>query len=155
MASSLAHLNIDDEDLETFSIFWLDGSVNNEENLTAQKKLRNIINQVKTFEDPEEFVDRIRRIPQGDRIVLIVSGQLGRIVVPEIHHLRSVSSIYIYCMNQAANKKWSQAYSKVRKCRCLNLLKWAYSLIVGRSCLCRARRTDQSNSARPEGSHAY
>ncbi len=123
----MAHLNIDDDDLETFSIFWLDGSVNNSENSAAQKKLRSIINQVKTFEDPEEFVDRIRRITPGDLTVLIVSGQLGRIVVPEIHHLRPVSSIYVYCMNRAANEKWSRTYSKVRKCRCVNSLKWHVS----------------------------
>jgi protein gp37 len=127
MAYSMAHLNIDDDDLETFSIFWLDGSVNNAENLAAQKKLRSIINQLKTFEDPEAFVGRIHRIAQGDRTVLIVSGQWGRIVVPKIHHLRSVSSIYVYCMNKAANEKWSKTYSKVRKCRCVNLSKWHVS----------------------------
>jgi hypothetical protein len=113
MAASMECLKNDDDNLETFSIFWLDASVNNDDNLAAQKKLRSIINQLKTFDDAEEFMARIRRICEGDRTVLIVSGQLGSIVVPEIHRLPQVSSIYVYCMNKAANEKWSRSYSKV------------------------------------------
>ncbi|CAF4091436.1 unnamed protein product [Rotaria socialis] len=100
--------------LRTHSIFWLDASVNNEENITAQKKLRSIINQLRTFVDPEEFLDRVRFIPQGDLTMLIVSGQMGRIVVPEMQKLAQVSSIYVYCFDKEANLQWSQPYKKVK-----------------------------------------
>jgi hypothetical protein len=116
MASSMACSQNDDDNLETFSIFWLDASVNDEKNLAAQKTLRSIINQLKTFDDAEEFMARIRRLCQGDLTVLIVSGQLGCIVVPEIHSLPQVSSIYVYCMNKAVHEEWSQSYSKVYTC---------------------------------------
>jgi len=115
-SSSMACLTNDDDNLETFSIFWLDASVNDQKNLEVQKKLRTIINQLKTFEDAEEFKARIRRIYEGDLTVLIVSGQLGCIVVPEIHKLPQVASIYVYCMNKTVHEKWSQAYSKVCTC---------------------------------------
>jgi hypothetical protein len=116
MASNMPCSQNDDDNLETFSIFWLDASVNDETNLAAQKKLRSIINQLKTFVDAEEFMARIRRLCQGDLTLLIVSGQLGRIVVPEIHRLPQVTSIYVYCMNRAVNEKWSQSHSKVCTC---------------------------------------
>ncbi len=106
----------DDDNLETFSIFWLDASVNDEKNLAAQKKLRSIINQLKTFDDAEEFMARIRRLCKGDLTVLIVSGELGCIVVPEIHRLPQVSSIYVYCINKAVHEKWSCSHSKVCTC---------------------------------------
>ncbi|CAM4950183.1 unnamed protein product, partial [Rotaria socialis] len=88
MASSMNPTSSNDN-LETYSIFWLDGSVNNEENITAQKKLRSIINQLRT-------------------------GQMGRIVVPEMQKLAQVSSIYVYCFNKEANLQWSQPYKKVK-----------------------------------------
>jgi hypothetical protein len=109
----MAYIEDDDDNLETFSIFWLDASVNNDQNAAAQKTLRSIINQLKTFDDAEEFVARIRRIREGDLTVLIVSGHFGCIVVPEIHQLPQVSSIYVYCMNKAVHEQWSRSYSKV------------------------------------------
>ena len=45
-------LEISNENLETFSIFWLDAQVNTtEDNRRAQLKLREIINHLKTFDD--------------------------------------------------------------------------------------------------------
>ncbi|CAF2212799.1 unnamed protein product [Rotaria magnacalcarata] len=105
---------ISNDSLETYSIFWLDASVNNEENIKAQKKLRSIVNQLRTFIDPEEFLDGVRFIQQGDLTILIVSGQMGRIVVPEMQKLAQISSIYVYCFDKEANLQWSQPYKKVK-----------------------------------------
>ncbi|CAF3416934.1 unnamed protein product [Rotaria socialis] len=102
------------QNLETYSIYWLDAVVNNEGNMITQKKLRGIINQLLTFVDAEEFLERVRLIEKGDLTILIVSGQLGRIVVPEMQNLEQVCSIYIYCGNKKAHLGWSQPYSKVK-----------------------------------------
>ncbi|CAF1397494.1 unnamed protein product, partial [Rotaria sp. Silwood1] len=112
MACSKVQINNNDDNLETYSIFWLDASVNNDENRAAQKRLRAIINQLGTFVDPDEFMARVRYIHEGDLTILIVSGRMGRIVVPEMQTLRQVSSIYVYCYDKAANEKWSQSFSK-------------------------------------------
>ncbi|CAF2118753.1 unnamed protein product [Rotaria magnacalcarata] len=114
MARPKPEQNTDNLILETYSIFWLDASVDNKENVITQKKLRGIINQVRTFADPEEFLQRVNLIQQGDLTILIVSGQLGRIVVPEMQNLEQVCSIYIYCGNKKAHLGWSQSYSKVK-----------------------------------------
>ncbi|CAF4198817.1 unnamed protein product [Rotaria sp. Silwood2] len=120
MACSKVQFSNNDNNLETYSIFWLDASVDSEENKAAQKQLRSIINQLRTFVDPEECMGRIGSIHQGDLTSLIVSGQLGRIVVPEMQKLQQVSSIYVYCFNKEANLQWSRPYSKV-KAVCNNL----------------------------------
>ncbi|CAF1496191.1 unnamed protein product [Rotaria magnacalcarata] len=112
MATSMNQTGSNDS-LETYSIFWLDVSVNNEENISAQKKLRSIINQLRTFVDPEDFLEGVRFIQQGDLTILIVSGQMGRIVVPEMQKLAQVSSIYVYCFDKEPNLQWSQPYKKV------------------------------------------
>ncbi|CAF3981779.1 unnamed protein product, partial [Rotaria magnacalcarata] len=113
MATSMNQTSSNDS-LETYSIFWLDASVNNEENISAQNKLRSIINQLRTFVDPEEFLEGVRFIQQGDLTILIVSGQMGRIVVPEMQKLAQVSSIYVYCFDKEPNLQWSQPYKKVK-----------------------------------------
>ncbi len=102
------------QNLETYSLIWLDATVNiSKENIRAQQQLRTSINHLRIFEDDNECEEYIRSIPKEDRIVLIVSGGLGQKIVPHIHQLRQVFSIYVYCMNKKKNQQWAQQFSKV------------------------------------------
>jgi hypothetical protein len=67
-----------------------------------------------TFDDDNKCEEYIRSTPKDDRIVLIVSGQLGQKIVPRIHQLRQISSVYVYCINKKQNEQWAQQFSKVR-----------------------------------------
>jgi len=108
-------LQIPNDNLETFSIFWLDAQVNTtEDNRNTQLKLREIINHLKTFDDLGECHQRILSLSTQDRLVLIVSGRCGRQLVPQIHHLRQVSSIYVYCMDKKANELWAKDFIKIK-----------------------------------------
>jgi len=108
-------LEISNENLETFSIFWLDEQVNTtEDNRNTQLKLKEIINHLKTFDDQNECLQRILSLSTQDRLVLIVSGRCGRQLVPQIHHLRQVSSIYVYCMDKKANEQWAKDFIKIK-----------------------------------------
>ncbi|CAF1620535.1 unnamed protein product [Rotaria magnacalcarata] len=120
MAYTIFQTYTTNQNLETHSIYWLDAVVNNEGNMIAQKKLRGIINQLLTFVNAEEFLEHVRLIEKGDLTILIVSGQLGRIVVPEMQKLEQVCSIYIYCGNKKTNLECSQPYSKVCPCPCVS-----------------------------------
>jgi virulence-associated protein VapD len=114
MGASLRKAALGDHNLETFSLVWLDGSVNtSEENVNVQQQLRTLINHLKTFENADECVQYIRSVSKQNRIVLIVSGRLGREIVPRIHRLRQVSSIYVYCMDKQANEQWANKFQKV------------------------------------------
>jgi hypothetical protein len=91
--------------LETFFLLWLDAQIHTiEENRQAQKQLRNIINHLKTFDDENDCQQYILSISPQDRIVLIVSGRLSRIIVPHVHHLRQIVSIYIYLLYGQTSK---------------------------------------------------
>ena len=114
MAAAATSPKLGNNNLEIFSLIWLDASVNDsEENVDAQHRLRTSINHLKTFEEGEECEHHIRAVSAEDRIVLIVSGRLGREVVPRIHQLRQVSSIYVYCMDKARNEQWAKQFKKV------------------------------------------
>jgi plasmid stabilization system protein ParE len=103
-----------DDNLETFSLLWLDTDVNaTEENRQAQLQLRQIINHLKTFDNSQQCHQYILSIPAQDRVVLIVSGRLGRQLVPQIHDLRHISSIYVYCRDKEGNERWAKGFNKV------------------------------------------
>lgn len=106
--------NIDDQRLEIFSLVWLDKNVNIHETRNTERKLRTIINCIKNFEDEKECQQYIEQRSQTNRLVLIVSGQMGRVIVPTIHHLRQVVSIYVYCMDKKKNEEWTCQFAKVR-----------------------------------------
>ncbi len=114
--------------LETFSLVWLDANNNIGNSRRVQQKLRSIINQVKLFQDPQKCQQYIEQSSKEDRLVLIVSGQMGRIVIPSIHRYQQVSSIYVYRHNTKNNKRWTSQFPKVRtliidsRCRILSSL---------------------------------
>jgi hypothetical protein len=108
------HHHDNNNNLETFSLLWLDAQVEtSDENRQAQKQLRNIINHLKTFDNENDCQQYILSIPLQDRVVVIVSGRLGRTIVPHIHHRRQIISIYVYCMDKQANEQWSKNFTKV------------------------------------------
>ena len=84
------------------------------ESRNTEQKLRSIINQVKRFHDVDQCEKFIQSTSSQDRLIFIVSGQLGRDILPKIHHLRQVTSIYIYCMDKKNNQHWS-SYAKVKR----------------------------------------
>ncbi|CAF3375647.1 unnamed protein product [Rotaria socialis] len=102
-------------DIEAFPIVWLDSQVNkNHNNLAAQKQLRKLDKNLKTFDDEEECHKYIVSTLADDRIVFIVSGQLGQTIVPKIHQLPQIILICVYCMNAALNEVWARPFDKVK-----------------------------------------
>ncbi len=103
-----------DENLESLSLIWLDAEVNNSrENIDVQKRLRSTINFLKTFHDATECENYIRAIPDGDRMLLIVSGGMGQKIVPRIYALRQILAIYVFCYDKKKHEEWAQQYIKV------------------------------------------
>ncbi len=103
-----------DENLETYSLIWLDSYVNNSpDNRQAQQQLKYTINHILTFEDDQQCLHYIKNLTKDDRIILIASGRSGRNIVPQIAHLRPIISIFIYCMDKKANEQWAQKFPKV------------------------------------------
>ena len=103
-----------DDHLEIFSIIWLDENVNAIESQETEQKLRSIINYLKRFQTIQQYQQFIEQTKEKDRLILIVSGKMGQDIVPWIHHLRQVISIYVYCMNRKKHEEWALKYKKVK-----------------------------------------
>jgi hypothetical protein len=102
-----------DNHLEIFSLIWLDANAHAQEYQDAQEKLRSIINHLKIFHDEEECIKYIEQTPKHDRLVLIISGQLSRHMVPSIHQLRQISAIYVDSKDKASDEMWACEFTKV------------------------------------------
>ncbi|CAM4840345.1 unnamed protein product, partial [Rotaria magnacalcarata] len=119
MTSSALPINdfptiIDDMHLEIFCLIWLDLNTSAKEKRDTEQKLRSIINHLKKFQDVKQCQQYIEERSHKERIIMIVSGRLGREIVPSIHELRQVISIYVYCMDKEGNKKWADKFAKVK-----------------------------------------
>jgi hypothetical protein len=99
--------------LESFACLWLDQNVNStEDNLRTQQELRQVINHLRIFADSDQCEQYIEQIT-NEKIVLIVSGLLGRQVVPRLHSLPQFSACYVFCQDKKANEQWANKYHKV------------------------------------------
>jgi len=99
--------------LELFACLWLDQEVDlTDENCVTQQELRRVINHLLTFNDEIQCEQYIRKATR-EKIVLIVSGKLGREIVPRLHDLPQFSACYVFCANKKNHKAWADHYLKV------------------------------------------
>jgi hypothetical protein len=106
----------DNINYELLTLIWVDGMVDStEENRQIQKKLRSIVNYLKTFDNWDQFEHFIKNKinDKHEKIILILSGKLGQQFIQNIHHLRQIISIFIFCGNKQINQRWAQNYKKV------------------------------------------
>jgi tetratricopeptide (TPR) repeat protein len=85
------------DNLETYCLVWLDNKINESspEHLIIKQQFRKIINYVKIFNNVDVCQKYIESVSKDDRLILIVNNQMSHEIIPRIHQLRHVSSIYI------------------------------------------------------------
>lgn len=103
-----------DENQTKIVLLWIDPTALNEENAYLREKLTEIYPDFKIFgsaEEGQEFIDQLAGVT---RIILIVSGEVGKKLVPRVHDLGHIVSIFIFCLKQAEHIEWAKNYKKVR-----------------------------------------
>jgi hypothetical protein len=104
------------DNLETYSILWLDPSVNDvKEYIDAQQRLHAAINYIRTFKTSDHCEQYIQSVPEQDRIFFIVNNQLGQELVPHVHQFRQIFGIYIYSPDNNRNTQWAKEFPKVNE----------------------------------------
>ncbi|CAF0788819.1 unnamed protein product [Adineta steineri] len=94
IASSVAMPGHIPKNASIFYLFWLDPNVNkSQENVKTQEKLRKLFDgDFEAFEKEEQCVFSIRQ-KKTDKIMLVVSGQMGQQILPKIHCSTSLTSV--------------------------------------------------------------
>ena len=95
-------------------IIWLDKNINinNASHLAFIDQLRRVAYTVNTFLDVDLCIDFLTDIC-NENVVMIISDELSRSVVPLIHDVIHLTSISILCKNKTMHEQWIERWSKI------------------------------------------
>jgi len=90
-------------------LIWLDDNIdeNNEACQHTIIQLRRVINAVNTFTDVDRCIDFLTD-HSDEKAFMIISGSLCRDIVPVIHEIGQLHSIFIFCENTVWTGEWSK-----------------------------------------------
>ncbi|CAF0984642.1 unnamed protein product [Rotaria sordida] len=98
------------ENFETFYLIWLGDSMKNE----IRQQLRTIVNYLLIFEDEQKCLQYIYSLSKDDRVILIIKRKLSEHFIPQIVHLRQITSIYIYSNDKNINEQSINNLNKIK-----------------------------------------
>jgi len=124
VATPTTSIDKHDNNLETYSLIWLDSTVNQaKEYVETQNKLRQLFNHLKIFDNVEQCTSFIQSVPKDDRIIFITNDQFGQEILPQIHLLRQIFVIYIYDPDHRQNNNWTRNFEKVSQKQTSEIIK--------------------------------
>jgi tetratricopeptide (TPR) repeat protein len=96
-------------------VIWLDANAEKKPKKFERTKtrIRRIVNYLKPFNDVDECIAYITDM-KDEKIFFIVSGKYGKKILPVIHDLPNIESIYIFCLDKDKHAVWSEEFNKVR-----------------------------------------
>jgi tetratricopeptide (TPR) repeat protein len=101
--------------VENVMLIWLNNSIE-EDNTDCQNiltQLRHTVNDVNMFTDGDQCIQFINNIT-NNKACMIISGSLGQHIVPRVHNMSQVDSIFIFCDNQKRHEAWTKEWSKIK-----------------------------------------
>ncbi|CAF3989882.1 unnamed protein product, partial [Rotaria sp. Silwood1] len=103
------------EIVQNFLILWLDEDIDEviDEYYNSIQHLQQIVNTIEPFNDTDECVDYLSQL-QNEKAFLIVSDTLCETVVPRIHHMTQLYSIYVFSHKQSGYEEWAKDWYKVK-----------------------------------------
>ncbi|CAF4193531.1 unnamed protein product, partial [Adineta steineri] len=113
--NAIANQRINMQRMQNVLLIWLDNNIsdNNADCINTIKQLQRIVNHINTFTDGDQCVEFIQTIT-NNKICMIVSGSLGQYIVPLVHDLSQVDTIFILCNNQEWHKQWVEEWPKIK-----------------------------------------
>lgn len=96
-------------------LVWLDKNI--EENTIGFQnilgQLQSVINTIRIFTDQEQCIQYINSL-DNENICLLTSGGMSEQIVPSIHNLSQLDSIFILSSDKERYELWSQNWPKIR-----------------------------------------
>lgn len=101
--------------MQNFLLLWVDSNIDQENEVykNTLAKLCSIINNVNAFTQADECADFLTEIGEL-KAFLVVADTMGRQMVPLIHDISQLHSVYIYCNNKAQHSAWTKNWAKIR-----------------------------------------
>lgn len=101
--------------VQNFLLVWLDPSLDETKDHIhdALNQFRFIVNTVNIFTDSDQCIDFITEI-KDTKIFMILSQSLSEYIIPIIHSMSQLYSIFILCNDKSCPENWTQCCSKVK-----------------------------------------
>jgi len=99
-----------------FVLIWLDVNItdaSDDDHHPSINQVRSIINDVNIFNDAYQCMNYLKQI-KHEKAFMIVSGSLGEQVVPHIHDIAKLESIYVFCGRPDRHEHWIKNWSKIK-----------------------------------------
>ncbi|CAF1185217.1 unnamed protein product [Rotaria sp. Silwood1] len=100
--------------VQNYLLIWIDGSID-ETNPDCQNtlaRLRSVVNEVTLCTEPTQCIKCLNDM-KDEKILIISSGTVGQHLVPQIHDMSQLHTIYIFCSNESRHKAWVKNWSKI------------------------------------------
>ncbi|CAF1023400.1 unnamed protein product [Adineta steineri] len=112
-ATDIRRMNM--QRMQNVLLIWLDNNINenNADCSNTIKQLKRVVSNINTFTDGEECVEFIQTI-NNNKVCMIVSGSVGKHIVPHVHDMSQVDTIFIFCNNQQWHKQWAKEWPKIK-----------------------------------------
>lgn len=97
-------------------VIWLDGSIGEERDEDCRNtisELQRVVKTIKTFTDSDQCIEFIETV-KNEKAYMITSGSLGQRIVPRIHDMSQIDSIFIFCGDEKKHEQWAKEWSKVK-----------------------------------------
>ncbi|CAF1509144.1 unnamed protein product, partial [Adineta steineri] len=112
-AEGRGRINI--QQVQNVLLIWLDSNIDetNGECQNTITKLRRAVNDISTYTNDNQCLEFIQTV-MDRKICMIISGSLGQHIVPRVHSMSQVDSIFIFCGNRKRHEEWAKDWSKIR-----------------------------------------
>jgi hypothetical protein len=77
------------------------------------KRFQTLVEDIMFFENEDECEIYIKNLFQYDDVIFIISDKLVEKMLPPIHELEQILSIYIYYSNKKKYVEWITKYKKI------------------------------------------
>ena len=103
------------QQVQNVLLIWLDSNID-ETNADCQNtitKLRCAVNDISTYTNGDECLEFIQTVVDN-KVCMIISGSLGQHIVPHVHNMSQVDSIFIFCGNKKYHEQWVKDWPKIK-----------------------------------------
>ena len=106
------HRNLDK--IQNVFLIWLDGNIddNNEDCQDTMTQLRRIVSDLNTYTDGDQCIQFIETI-NDRKACMIISGYIGQHIVPRVHNMSQVDSVFIFCGDKKRHEEWTKEWPKI------------------------------------------
>jgi len=101
--------------VQNIRLIWCHGDIddNSADYRNTISHLRRAVNTINTFSDGVQCFQFLETI-DNEKVCMIISGSLGKLIVPCIHNMSQVDSIFLFCDDKKYHEQWVTEWFKIK-----------------------------------------